>query len=110
MNAAKRIDFVCEPTPDGVNPYVGEGLAGVPKILLRVMDAPDRLSHEVKQVMFYHGRTMESIASETGLPSNVVREAVECGTGCVDDVRVILENLGIKPMTLPGPPALRARR
>lgn len=44
MNATNRVDFVCEPTPDGVNPYVGEGLGGVPSKLCRVMDTSERLA------------------------------------------------------------------
>lgn len=102
--------FSVEPTPAGVNPYVGPGLAGVPRVLYRVMPTPDRLAHEARTVLFYREHDLEWLAVESGVPIGTVNEILEEGTGCLGDILDVLAVLGVVPVELPGPPALRPSR
>lgn len=102
--------FSVEPTPEGINPYVGPGLAGVPRVLCRVMPTPDRLAHEARAVLFYRGHDREWLAVESGVPIDAVNEILEEGTGCLGDILDVLAALGVGPVELPGPPALRPNR
>ena len=110
MNERMSADFFVPPTPPGVNPYVGPGLAGVPAKLFRVMQTPQKLSRFVRETLFYRGRDRAWLASESGLPPDVVDEIADEGTGCISDVRRVLDCLGIVPIELPAPPAIRAER
>lgn len=104
------MDFHCEPTPPGVNPYVGPGLAGVPEKLFRVIQTPQKLIRVVSETLFYRNRDRAWLALASGLPPEVVDEIADKGTGCIDDVRCVLDCLGIVPIELPAPPAMRAVR
>lgn len=110
MTDVLHADFKCDPTPAGINPYVGAGLSGVPDKLLRVMRTPNRLAETVNEAMFLRSRDRVWLEEASGLPASTIDEIVDRGSGCADDVRRVLDCLGVVPIELPGPPALRAAR
>ena len=101
------LNIVVEPTPDGVNPYAVPGSSGVPRILHRVMDTPDQLKAVIAQTMFYRGIDRTDLCRATGLPLPAVSEVLDSGCGALSDIRKMLDALGIKPVSLPGPPYVR---
>lgn len=110
MSIGNEINIVVKPTPPGVNPYVGPGLAGVPDVLSRIMETPEKLASTIDEVMFYRGMEREDVVKNSGLPIEIVNEVLDNGTGFVNDVLLVLETVGIRPVAIPGPPALRTVR
>lgn len=106
LNTSHDIELTM--TPDGVNPYVVNGRNLVPDVLWRVMDTPDALSGAIRQVMRYRNMAALEVASRAGLASSEADEVIERGTGTISSVMAVLNALGIKPVTLPGPRYIRA--
>lgn len=105
-----RVDFVCTPTQPDVDPYRAPGSPGIPSTVARVMDTPEQLSRAIKMVMAYRDLNQMQVASIAGVPQSALAEALDRGTGAIEDIRSILDAIGVEAVTLPGPPALRLRR
>lgn len=98
---AGRLEIAVNPTPEGLNPYVGPGLAGVPRVLERCAPSTGRLAGVVREAEFLRGMGAEEVSRKSGASLEAVRKLEEEGTGNLEDIFAVLDALSVRAVELP---------
>lgn len=80
-----------------------------PKTISRSMKTPDRLAKEIHERRMALGMSLEGISQMTGADVEEVAIMEHMGLGSTADALKILKVLGIRPIKLPHPLAMRDR-
>lgn len=92
---------VVEPTPEGVNPYMVDGVNRAPELVPRICGTPERLAASVREGLVIRELGVEDAAARAGVPVEVVERAAGSGLVTLSDAWAVLDALGIDPVTLP---------